>query len=284
MSSEYRECRLLSLSAHGFHRVVYYDWGDPRNDRVVVCVHGVGRNGRDFDALARALSSTHRVIAVDMPGRGKSDWLADPNDYVFPTYLTTLTALVARSGAERVGWVGTSMGGLLGIAIAAQAGSPISRLVVNDVGPTVEPAALERIRGYFGLDPTFATYDEIAQYIRTISAPFGPLTDAAWDHVTRTNVRQRPDGRWGLAYDPGIAVPFRTAAAAPPDLWGLWDAIRCPTLVLRGTLSDLLSAATAAQMTARGPSPKVIEFAGIGHAPMLLSTDQIDPVVRFLSE
>ncbi len=275
---------MQSLSPHGFHRVVYYDWGDPANDRVVVCVHGVGRNGRDFDALASALAATHRVIAVDMPGRGKSDWLADPHDYVFPTYLTTLTALLARSGAERVGWVGTSMGGLLGITMAAQPGNPISRLVVNDVGPAIEPAALERIRGYLGLDPTFAGYDEIAQYVRTVSAAFGPLTDAQWDHLTRTNVRQRADGRWGLAYDPGIAVPFRTAAAAPPDLWGLWDAIRCPTLVLRGAQSDLLSAATAAQMAVRGPGPAVIEFEGIGHAPALLAADQIDPVVRFLAE
>ncbi len=282
MSSERRECPLQSLSPHGFHQVVYYDWGDPANDRVVVCVHGVGRNGRDFDELAEALSPTHRVIAVDMPGRGKSDWLADPNDYVFPTYLTTLTALLARSGAERVGWVGTSMGGLLGMTIAAQPGSPISRLVVNDVGPAIEPAALERIRGYFGLDPTFASYDEIVRYIRTVSAPFGPLTDAQWDHMTRTNVRERPDGRWGLAYDPGIAVPFRTTAA-PPNLWGLWDAIRCPTLVLRGAQSDLLSAGTAAQMAARGPKPAIIEFEGVGHAPALLSVEQIAPVVRFLA-
>ena len=282
MSSERREGHLQSLSPHGFHRVVYYDWGDPANDRVVVCVHGVGRNGRDFDALAEALSPTHRVIAVDMPGRGKSDWLADPNDYVFPTYLTTLTALLARSGAERVGWVGTSMGGLLGMTIAAQPGSPISRLVVNDVGPAIEPAALERIRGYFGLDPTFASYDEIVRYIRTVSAPFGPLTDAQWDHMTRTNVRERPDGRWGLAYDPGIAVPFRTTAA-PPNLWGLWDAIRCPTLVLRGAQSDLLSAGTAAQMAARGPKPAIVEFEGVGHAPALLSVEQIAPVVRFLA-
>jgi pimeloyl-ACP methyl ester carboxylesterase len=276
-----RTCELRSLSPHGFHRVVYYEWGEPANPRVAICVHGLGRNGRDFDTLADALSTTHRVLSVDMPGRGESEWLADPNDYVFPTYLTTLTALIARSGAESVDWIGTSMGGLLGITLAAQPKNPVARLVVNDVGPTIEPAALDRIRGYFGLDPTFASYAEIALYLRVVSAPFGPLTDAQWEHLTRTNVRQRAEGRWGLAYDPGIAVPFRTAAA-PPDLWGLWDAIRCPTLVLRGAQSDLLSAATAAQMAARGPQPAVIEFDGVGHAPMLLSEDQIDPVVRFL--
>ena len=280
-ATEPRRNHFRSLSPHGFHRIVYFEWGDPEQTRVVICVHGVGRNARDFDVLAEALSSTHRVLAVDMPGRGESDWLADPNDYVFPTYLTTLTALVARSGADAVDWVGTSMGGLLGIVMAAQPKSPVDRLVVNDVGPTIEPAAIERIRGYFGLDPTFATYPEIEQYIRTVSAPFGPLTDAQWDHVTRTNVRQRPDGRWGLAYDPGIAVPFRSNAA-PPNLWGLWDAIRASTLVLRGAQSDLLSAATAAEMVARGPRPALVEFPSVGHAPMLLSAEQIEPVLRFL--
>ena len=281
MTVPHREREFKSLSPHGFHRVVYDEWGDPDNMRVVVCVHGVGRNARDFTDLAASLLDTHRVISIDMPGRGRSEWLADPNDYVFPTYLTVLTALIARTGAQAVDWVGTSMGGLLGIVLAAQPNTPIAKLVVNDVGPAIEPAALERIRGYFGLDPTFATYDDIAQYIRNVSAPFGPHTDEQWDRLTASNVRQRADGRWGLSYDPGIAVPFR-AAAAPPDLWGLWDAIRCPTLVLRGKASDLLSAATAAQMSTRGPKPAIVEFAGVGHAPMLLTAIQIDPVVRFL--
>jgi len=276
-----RHGRLTSLSAHGFHRVNYWDWGDPANPRVAICVHGLARNGRDFDVLAEALATTHRVLAVDMPGRGDSDWLADPADYVFPIYLTTLTALIARSGAEVVDWVGTSMGGLLGIAIAAQPGSPIARLVVNDAGPVIEPAALARIGTYVGLDPTFATFDEIEAYIRSVSAPFGALTDAQWRHLTATNVRQRGDGRWGLVYDPGIAVPFR-AAPAPADLWGLWDAIRCPTLVLRGADSDLLSTATAAAMQQRGPRATVVEFAGIGHAPTLLDAAQVAPVLAFL--
>jgi len=280
-ATEPRRCDFSSLSPHGFHRVVYFEWGDPAQSRVVLCVHGVGRNARDFDVLAEALSSTHRVLAVDMPGRGESDWLADPNDYVFPTYLATLSALIARSGARKVDWVGTSMGGLLGIVVAAQRGNPIGRLVINDVGPVVEPAAIERIRGYFGTDPTFASYAEIEQYVRTISAPFGPLTAQQWEHVTRSNVRQRPDGRWGLAYDPRIAVPFRSSAA-PPDLWSLWDAISAPTLALRGAKSDLLSPATAAEMARRGPRATLIEFPEVGHAPMLFSVDQIDPVIRFI--
>jgi pimeloyl-ACP methyl ester carboxylesterase len=244
-------------------------------------VHGLGRNGRDFDVVAEALAPTHRVLAVDMPGRGMSDRLEDPDDYVFPTYLTTLTALIARSGASVVDWIGTSMGGLLGIVMAAQPKAPIRRLVVNDVGPQLEAAALARIGTYIGQDPTFATFAEIEAYLRQISAPFGPLSDAQWQYITQTNVRERPDGRWGLAYDPGIAVPFRNAPA-PPDLWPLWDAIRCPVLVLRGAQSDLLSATVAAEMAARGPKPRVIEFEGVGHAPMLLDPAQYSPVVDFL--
>jgi pimeloyl-ACP methyl ester carboxylesterase len=271
----------LSLSPHGFHKVVYYQWGEPRNPRVALCVHGVGRNGRDFDVLAEQLAATHRVLAVDMPGRGESDWLPDPRDYVFPTYLTALTALIARSGAEQVDWIGTSMGGLLGMVAAAQPQSPILRLVVNDVGPVIEAAALTRIDSYIGANPDFGSYAEIAAYIRAVSAPFGNLSAEQWEYLTRSNVRQRPDGRWRLAYDPGIAVPFKNGAT-PPDLWPLWDAITSPTLVLRGAQSDLLSPATAEAMQRRGPRATLIEFAGVGHAPMLLSAEQIEPVLQFL--
>lgn len=271
------------LSPHGFHRVAYYEWGDPANQNVVVCVHGLTRNGRDFDVLAEALESTHRIIAVDMPGRGISDWLADPNDYAFPTYLATLAALIARSGAETVDWVGTSMGALLGMVLAAQPKSPLRRLVINDAGPLIEPAALARIREYVGRDPVFATYADADAYIRAVSAPFGRLDDAHWDHLTRTTVREQDDGTWRLRYDPGIAIPFRNAAA-PTDLWLIWDAIRCPTLVLRGAVSDLLSASTAQQMSARGPRPQVLEFSGVGHAPTLLVPEQFEPVAAFLRE
>jgi pimeloyl-ACP methyl ester carboxylesterase len=278
-----RTLSLSSLSPHGFHCVVYYEWGDPANDRVVICVHGVSRNGRDFDVLGETMADTHRVIAVDMPGRGASQWLPDANDYVFPTYLTTLTALVARSNASQVAWVGTSMGALLGMVMAAQRDTPVARLVVNDAGPVIEPAALARIRDYLGLAPTFATMAEAEAYIRAVSAPFGALTDAQWDHLTRTSVAQKADGRYAMTYDPAIAVPFKSAATAP-DVWPIWDAIRCPTLVLRGAQSDLLSVATAQGMTTRGPKARLVEFPGVGHAPMLLSSDQLAPVVAFLRE
>jgi pimeloyl-ACP methyl ester carboxylesterase len=276
-----RTCHFRGLAPHGFHRVVYYDWGARDNANIVVCVHGIGRNGRDFDVLAEALAPTHRVLAIDMPGRGASEWLRDPMDYVTPVYLGTLTALIAASGADEIAWVGTSMGALLGMIAAAQPGTPVSRLVVNDAGPTLEPAALARIAQYFGADPRFASYAELDAYVRNISAPFGPLTDAQWEHVVRTNARQHADGSWGVGYDPAIAVPFRTWSA-PPDLWPQWDAIRCPTLVLRGAQSDLLSHATAMAMAARGPRARVAEIPGVGHAPMLLAADQVATVVEFL--
>jgi len=271
----------LGLTRHGFHRVAYYEWGESANPRVVICVHGLTRNARDFDDLARTLEPTHRVLAVDMPGRGASERLRDPMEYAFPTYLGVLTALIARSGAEEVDWVGTSMGGLLGIIVAAQPATPVRRLVVNDIGPIVEPAALERLQQYVGVDATFETYGEIAQYVRSISAPFGNLSDAQWEHLTRSSVRQNEDGRWVLTYDPAIAAPFR-ANPAPGDLWPVWDAIRCPTLLLRGCDSDLLSPSTAHAMTQRGPKARLIEFDEVGHAPALMDAHQIQPIVEFL--
>lgn len=276
-----RRRSLKSLSPHGFHRVVWHEWGEPANPQVVVCVHGLTRTGRDFDVLGEALARTRRVLAVDMPGRGESDWLADKRDYAFPTYLATLTALIAASGAECIDWVGTSMGGLLGIVMAAQPGTPVRRLVVNDVGTAIEPGALARIGEYVGRDPLFADFAAVKAYVQAIS-PFGPLTDDAWDHLTRTVVSQRPDGRWGFVYDPGIAVPFREAAA-PPDLWPAWDAVACPTLLLRGAESDLLSAGTAQAMTQRGPRPRLIELPGVGHAPTLIPGDQVAIVADFLA-
>lgn len=275
-----RERSLKSLSPHGFHRVVWHEWGDAANPQVVVCVHGLTRTGRDFDVLGEALAGTHRVLAVDLPGRGRSEWLPVKTDYVFATYLTTLTALVAASGAPSVEWVGTSLGGLLGIVLAAQPGTPISRLVVNDVGPAIEPAALARIGDYVGADPTFASPTEFLAYLRTIS-PFGPHDDAQWEHLAGTTMARRTDGRFGFVYDPGIAVPFRETAA-PLDLWPLWDAISCPTLLLRGAQSDLLTVTTAHAMTRRGPKPRLVEFDGVGHAPMLLVPEQVATVVDFL--
>ncbi|CAG0950365.1 Tropinesterase [Burkholderiales bacterium] len=277
-----REGELLGLASHGFYRCRYYEWGDAANPEVVICVHGLTRNGRDFDDLARALAPHRRVLCIDMPGRGKSEWLPQALDYRFETYLALLTALIARSAAARVDWVGTSMGAMLGMMLAAQANTPLRRLVVNDAGPVLQKEALARIGGYLGLNPEFADFAALERHIREVSAPFGALSDAQWRRLAETTARPLPDGRYALAYDPGIAAAFRVAAAQDIDLWHLWEAIKPPVLLLRGAESDLLKRDTALAMTQRGPGAQLLEFEGVGHAPMLLDATQIDPVVDFL--
>ena len=293
----------LGLSSSGFHLIHYTDHGDPAAERIVICVHGLSRNCRDFDFLAAALAPDFRVVCPDVAGRGQSDWLANKDDYNYPQYLADMNALIARvsappaipgwlarlgsllrrrHGERRIYWVGTSMGGLLGMLLAAMPNSPIRRLVINDVGPLIPQASLQRLAAYLGKDPRFSTIDELDAYVRQISAPFGPLTDAQWRHLTVHVSKQHADGSWGLACDPGIAEPFRKGPLADVDLWKYWDAIRCPTLLLRGADSDLLLRETALAMQSRGPRPHMIEFAGIGHAPMLMAGDQIRAVREFL--
>ena len=281
--------RFQALGPHGFHQVSYADWGDRDNPHVVICVHGLTRNCRDFDDLARALSTRCRVVCPDVAGRGRSDWLRHKDDYNYPVYLADMAALIARvterpeaAPAVAVDWVGTSMGGLIGMLLAAQPASPFRRLVLNDVGPWIPKAALQRIGTYVGLDPHFPTLDAMEAQVRAVSAPFGPLTDAQWRHLTEHVARQLDDGQWAFRYDPGIAKPFRSGALGDVDLWPFYDAIRTPTLLLRGATSDLLTADTAREMTQRGPRPRCIEFAGVGHAPMLMSGDQIETVRSFL--
>lgn len=276
---------LLCLNRTGFHKLHYTDWGDPAQQQVVICVHGLTRNCRDFDALAAALSTRCRVVSVSIAGRGRSDWLPNPEDYGYPQYMNDMTALIARvtaQGARQIDWVGTSMGGMLGMLLAARPGSPISRLVLNDVGAVIPKASMERIGQYVGKNPLFDSFDEFERYVRQVSAPFGPLTDTQWHHLAKHNARQHPDGRWGMAYDPGIGLPFRKAAAQDILLWNVYDAISCPTLLLRGGESDLLLRETAEEMTRRGPKPRLVEFAGTGHAPALMSEEQIAVVRDFL--
>ena len=262
----------------------YLEWGDARNRDVVVCVHGLTRNGRDFDDLARALCSTFRVVCPDVAGRGESERLADPKYYGLPYYVADMVTLIARLDVETVGWVGTSMGGLIGMALAAQAGSPVRRLVLNDAGPVVSLASLQRIGSYVGSVQSFATIEEAERYVRTICAPFGPHSDAQWRQLTESWMK-KADGGWQPNYDPRIAEPYLASMPEKDlELWPLYDAVRCPTLVLRGAQSDLLSRQTTGEMAARGPKARVFEVKGVGHAPSLMHEDQIAVVREFLME
>ena len=281
-----QENHVQCINPTGLHKMHYTDWGANDNPRIVVCVHGLSRNCRDFDALAKTLEADFRVVCPDIVGRGQSDWLAAKELYVNAQYLADLTTLIARitaAGARDIYWVGTSMGGILGMMLAGLSGTPIQRLVLNDVGSVVPHAALARIAAYLGKDPRFSSFMEIDLCMRTISAPFGPLSDAQWEHLTRYNSKQHADGGWGFNYDPGIAIPFKNLPLEAIDLSLHYDRVTCPTLLLRGADSDLLLKDTALAMTQRGPKAQLVEFAGVGHAPMLMVEDQIKTVREFLT-
>lgn len=285
----------------GPRRMAYWDWpaqlgADSR--RVVICVHGLTRQGSDFDTLAQALQPHTRVLAVDVAGRGESDWLADPMAYHVGTYAADLAALVMKLRADQpdvlIDWVGTSMGGLIGITVAAQPALGLRRLVLNDVGPVIQWQALQRIGAYLGQNPSFGSEQEAVDYLASISAGFGPHTPAQWLALSRPMLRQR-NSRWWLHYDPSIAVPFKALVAVADEaaarqalhageaaLWELYDAMAAPTLLLRGADSDLLTRDTATQMASRGPRARCVEFAHVGHAPTLVALDQIAVVQAFL--
>jgi pimeloyl-ACP methyl ester carboxylesterase len=283
LAREPRRRSVQCASPRGLHRMSYLEWGDPRNRDVLVCVHGLTRTGRDFDELARTLCGVWRVVCPDVVGRGESDRLADPSFYGVPQYVSDMVTLIARLDVDQVNWLGTSMGGLVGMALTAQAASPVKRLVLNDVGPLITRAALERIASYVGKAPNFASVADAEQYIRAISAPFGPHTERQWRFLTETWLRRNEDGTWRAHYDARIADP-RLVPEKDLDLWTLYDAVRCPTLLMRGELSDLITRETAAEMARRGPKAKVVEVRGVGHAPTLLHADQIAIVRDFLLE
>ena len=278
------------LTAGGLHRMAYWEWGAADNPRVVVCVHGLSRQGRDFDTLAQDLASDCRVICPDVVGRGRSDWLADPMAYGIPTYVNDMVTLVARLNVQQVDWVGTSMGGLIGMALAALPKTPVRRLVLNDVGPVVEPTFMQRLGTYLGVPAHWTTVEEAADALQLISVGFGPHSREQSLALTRPQlVPHTHNGVAGFKphYDPAIAVPVRAmtpeiAAAGQAMLWHFYDRITCPTLLLRGAESDLLSPATAQLMASRGPKPQVHEFAGVGHAPTLVQADQRAVVRGFL--
>lgn len=279
-----RERSFLSLNDKGFHRVVYQDWGDPAAPRAVVCVHGLTRNGRDFDRLADALSAEAHVACPDVVGRGKSDWLPDPMAYGVPQYLRDMTVLIARMGLETVDWVGTSMGGLIGMTLAAQPGNPVRRLVLNDIGPFLPEAAIKAVQDSTRDPDTYESLEALEQRLREVHAGFGTLPDVAWRHMAEHSARALDDGRIARAFDPDILKPARGQPVTDQMLWPIWDKITCPVLVLRGQKSELLTRETAEEMAERGPKAKVVEFPACGHAPSLMIDDQIAVIRDWLAE
>ncbi|MEP6722811.1 MAG: alpha/beta hydrolase [Variovorax sp.] len=302
--------------AAGGHRMAWWQWGDAAALRVVVCVHGLTRQGRDFDELAKALvlhaGGSVRVVCPDVVGRGQSDWLRDPAGYQIPLYAADMLALLAQLHREQpiaaLDYVGTSMGGLIGMVLAGNRElslpAPIRRLVLNDVGPALEPEALRRIGAYVGQGGRYASMADAAAALWSLSATFGPHTSAQWAELSRhmvapsiqrnadgsgkVNAEAAPgDGPFVLHYDPAIAVPLRaftaeSTAQAETVMWALYDAITAQTLLLRGAQSDLLRPATALAMTQRGPRATLVEFEGVGHAPTLVAPDQYGAITSFL--
>ncbi|RUP30129.1 MAG: alpha/beta hydrolase [Curvibacter sp.] len=285
--------------ADGGHRMAYWTWGDAQAGHVIVCVHGLSRQGRDFDVLAQDLvaRAAHpvRVICPDVVGRGRSDRLVNPSNYQIPQYAADMLALMAQlqqqASLTRLDWIGTSMGGLIGIVLAGQPGlplpQPVHRLVLNDVGPVIQWSALQRIGAYLGQPVRFTDEKQAAAALWLISTGFGPHTPEQWLALTRPMLRELPDGGLGLHYDPAIAVPFRAlqeedAVRGEAALWQLYDQIQARTLLLRGAQSDLLSPETARSMAERGPRARLVELAGVGHAPTLVAQDQRDTLVDFI--
>jgi len=281
--AEPRQKFVQVLGPRGFYRLAYLEWGNPSNPRVLVCVHGLTRLGHDFDDVARSLSRHYRVICPDMPGRGESDWFDHKMDYVAPNYVAACATLIARLGVERVDWLGTSMGGIVGMSMASLPNAPIARMILNDVGPFIPKAALDRIATYTGADPKFADAAEAEVLFRRLAAPFGITRDDQWRRFTEISVRPAEDGKLRLHYDPGIAIPFKEGPIVDASFWPIWDAIKCPVLVLRGADSDLLLPATAQEMTQRGPKAELVEIPGCGHAPALMEESQIAVIRDWLA-
>ena len=274
-------------SPAGLHHMSYKEWGDPANPQVLICVHGITRVSDDFDVLAQAMADKYRVICPDVVGRGQSDWLANPQLYQIPQYVSDMVTLVARLNVETVDWFGTSMGGLIGMAYASLPKNPIRQLILNDVSPVLNYEALKRIGDYIAQDVRFDQFDQAAAYIREISSTFGPHSDAQWHKLASDVLKQNADGKWIRHYDLSLSIPVKattpeSAALAEKMLWAAYDAIKCPTLLTRGTLSGLTSKETATEMQQRGPKAQVVEIEEVGHAPTFVHPEQIAIARKFL--
>lgn len=271
------------LDESGFHSLAYYEWGDPNNSNVIICAHGLTRNGRDFDYLAQRLEKDYRVICPDFPGRGESDWLTIKNNYDYSYYLQAFSILIARLNCQQLTWLGTSMGGMAGMLMAATPNNPINRLILNDIGPEIPAQAISTIAKYVGKQTEFSSIKALKEYLKVIHSGFGELTEAEWQHLADHSYHTLKNGHLALAYDPEIIRSFKAQADKGVDisLWSIWHAISCPILVIRGLESPLLSSATADKMRQHSETT-LIELPNTGHAPALMASEQIELIYNWL--
>lgn len=277
-----RQHYFKGLNEDGFHKLAYVEWGDPLNQDIVVCVHGLTLNSRYFDWFSKACEDHYRVICPDVVGRGRSDWVA-PKNYCYGQYVKDSATLISRLGMNQVNWVGTSMGGLIGIHLASMPNHPIKRLVLNDVGPYISAEAQKGISDYVGKDERFPDHDALEAHLRKLYPKFGNLSKVQWRHLARVGSLETEDNDLRLAYDPAISQAFSNREG-DFSMWDLWEKVDVPILILRGSESNILTQETLEEMLARNPNAQSHVFDGIGHAPPLMAGDQIDIIVDFLSK
>jgi pimeloyl-ACP methyl ester carboxylesterase len=284
LPTSFSQSSIRSISRDQFHEIAYTHWGQDGTKGPVICVHGLTRQGRDFDFIAGRLATDgYSVICPDVVGRGLSGRLLDPADYDLPQYELDMAFLIASLRLPQVDWIGSSLGGQIGILLAGRANSPIRRLVVNDIGPDLPLNAVLRIGNYVENAPaSFASREAAEMYFRGILAPFGNLTQAQWRHLSDHSIKPLEGGRFTLRYDRGIPRGFTAPVTHRRRMWEAWERIACPILILRGAASDLLLPKTAEEMVRRNPRATVVEVPDCGHAPPLLADAQIRIVVDWL--
>lgn len=281
-SLEPRDYVYWGLSPQGFHKLAYVEWGDPENPDVLVCLHGLIRNGRDFDYLAHSLKHTYRIICPDLVGRGKSDYIGDASLYTVTQYVNDMVALLGRLKVEKVHWLGTSLGGIIGMMLAAQPQSPLQSLILNDVGMIVPNMALQRLGMYARNETEFSNLEDAISYFQAILAPIGALDPKKWEHITKHGTLASSDGKLRLAYDPAIGDNFVNQPVPTLHLETYWQAIKCPVLILRGEESDCLTPDILTKMLYSQPGLKTITFPACGHAPSLMEKTQIQVIENWL--
>jgi len=279
-----KESYYLGLSAEGFHRLSYREWGRKTAKHTVVCVHGLTRLSRDFDPLAEELAKDYRVICPDVVGRGNSGWLKDHRNYNFLQYCADMNALLARIEVDKVHWVGTSMGGLIGLMLSAVEGTPVRSLILNDVGPELRHSELLRLGGYVGRSTSFESFETLVDYESSTYSGFGDLTREQWEHMARYSSREQ-DGQYVLHYDPKLGDAFRSSYSFMHfNLWKYWNTIQCPVMTFRGERSSFLTPATVRKMQERGPGTQYVEVPNVGHAPLLWNRSEMQAVKTFIAE